>query len=62
VWSTKNTHYRLIDIYRFLLVFLGIEAIFQEPTIYRRLERLSKMTDWLGLEDIYDEQMKEQGG
>ena len=58
-------HYPLIDIFRFLLVSLNIEAILQESTIYRRRERLSKMTDGLGLEDVYGatiERIKAQGG
>jgi len=57
--------YRLIDIYRFLLASLNIEAILQEPTMYRRRERLSKMTDGLGLEDVYGatiERIKAQSG
>ena len=65
VWSTKNTHYRLIDIYRFQVISLGIEASFQELTIYRKGERLSKMIGWLGLEDschVTREQMKAQRG
>ena len=58
-------HYRLIGIFRFLLVSLNVEAILQESTIYRRRERLSKMTDGLGLEDVYGatiERIKAQGG
>ena len=58
-------HYRLIYIFRFLLVSLNIEAILQESTIYRRRERLNKMTDGLGLEDVYSamiERIKAQGG
>ena len=59
-------YYRLIYIYcRFLLASLIIEAILQEPTIHRRRERLSNMTDGLGLEDIYGatiERIKAQGG
>ena len=55
----------LIDIFRFLLVFLNIEAILRESTIYRRRERLRKMTGGLGLGDAYGatiERMKAQGG
>ena len=57
--------YRLICIFRFLLASLNIEAILQEPTVHRRQERLSNMTDGLGLEDVYGvtiERIKEQGG
>ena len=46
-------NYPLIDIFRFLLASLSIEAILHEPTINLRQERLSKMTDGLGLEDAY---------
>jgi len=52
-------------ILRFLLASLNIEAILQEPTIHRRRERLSNMTDGLGLEDVYGatiERIKAQGG
>jgi len=55
----------LIDIYRFLLVSLGIEAILREPTIHRRREGLSNMIDLLGFEDIYHatiERIKALGG
>ena len=58
-------HYQLIDMFRFLLVSLSIEAILQESTIYRRRERLRKMTDGLGLGDVYGatiERIKAQGG
>ena len=58
-------HYRLIGMFRFLLVSLSIEAILQESTIYRRRERLRKMTDGLGLGDVYGatiERIKAQGG
>jgi len=58
-------HYRLIDIFRFLLASLIIEAILQESTLYRRRERLNKITYGLGLEDVYGvmiEQIKEQDG
>ena len=56
--------YRLIDIFRFLLVSLNIEAILQESTLYRRRERLKKITDGLGLGDAYGGtigQIKAQG-
>ena len=36
-------------IYRFLLVSLNIDAILQETTIYRRGQKVSAMTDGLGL-------------
>jgi len=55
----------LIDRSRFLLVALNIEAILQESTIYRRRERLSRMTDGLGLGDAYRmtiERIKMQSG
>jgi len=58
-------NYRLICIFRFLLASLNIEAILQESTIHRRRERLSKITDGLGLEDVYGatiERIKAQGG
>jgi len=51
--------------FRFLLVSLNIEAILQESTIYRRRERLGKITGGLGLEDAYGatiERIKAQGG
>ena len=59
------SHYRLIDIFRFRLASLNIEAILRESTIYRRRERLSKMTAGLGLEDVYGttiERVKAQDG
>ena len=46
-------HYSLIDIFRFRLASLNIEAILREWTIYRRREKLSTMTDGLGLGDVY---------
>nr|AHE80946.1 hypothetical protein [Tuber indicum] len=49
----------------FILVSLNIEAILQESTTYRRRERLSKMTDGLGLGDAYGAtigRIKAQGG
>ena len=39
--------------FRFLLVSLNIEAILQESTMHHRRERLNKMTNELGLEDVY---------
>jgi len=54
-----------MNIYRFLLVSLNIEAILQESTVYRRREQLSKITDGLGLGDAYCttiERIKAQGG
>ena len=46
-------HYSLIDIFRLRLASLSIEAILREWTIYRRREKLSKMSDGLGLGDVY---------
>ena len=43
----------LISVSRFLLVSLNIDSILQESTIYRRRERLRKMTDGLELGDAY---------
>jgi len=57
--------YRLIDIFRFLLVSLNIEAILQESALYRRRERLKKITDGVGLGDAYCgtiERIKAQDG
>jgi len=54
-----------MDIFRFLLVSLNIEAILKESTVYRRRERLRKITGELGLGDAYGatiERMKVQGG
>ena len=59
------SHYWLIYIFRFLLASLNIEAILQGSTIYRRRERLGKITDGLGLEDVYGatiERIRAQGG
>ena len=39
---------------RFILVSLNIKAILQEPTLHRRREKLSAMTNGLGLGDAYD--------
>ena len=67
-WGNDNVNSApdpLIDMLRFLLVSLNIEAILQESTIYRRRERLSKMMDGFGLGDAYDatiERIKAQGG
>ena len=50
---------------RFLLVSLNIDAILHESTIYRRRERLNKITNGLGLGDVYDatiERIKAQAG
>ena len=58
-------HYQLINIFRFLLVSLSIDAILQESTIYRRRERLNEMTGGMGLGGAYDaiiERIKAQGG
>ena len=54
-----------MDIFRFLLVSLNIEAILQESTIYRRRGKLSKVVDGLGFGDIYCatiERIKAHGG
>jgi len=40
-------------VYRFLLVSLNIDAVLQETTIHRRRQKLSTMTDGLGLVDAY---------
>ena len=58
-------NYWLIYIFRFLLASLNIDAIMQESTLYRRRERLNKMIDGLGLEDVYGatiERIKAQRG
>ena len=50
---------------RFLLVSLNIDAILQETTIGRRRQKLSSITDGLGLESAYGEtlgRIKRQGG
>src|SRR5437588_4875552 len=50
---------------RFLLVSLNIDAILQETTIHRRRQKLSTMTDGLGLGDAYGatlDRIKRQGG
>jgi len=39
---------------RFILAFLNIKAILQEPTLHRRREKLDAMTNGLGLGDAYD--------
>jgi len=62
-----GTWSRIISLYifRLLLASLNIEATLQEPAMYRRQERLNKMIDGLGLEDIYGamiEWIKAQGG
>ena len=38
---------------RFLLVSLNIDAVLQETTVYRRRQKLSAITDGLGLRDAY---------
>ena len=40
--------------FRFLLVSLNIDAVLQETTIHRRRQKLSAMTDSLGLGGAYD--------
>ena len=55
----------LIDIFRFLLIYLNIETILQESAVSQRRERLTEITNGLGLEDAYDaaiERIKAQGG
>ena len=57
-------HYWLTDMFRFLLLSVNIEAILQEPTIYQRRERLSKISDGLELGDAYGtmiERIRAQG-
>jgi len=51
--ENHTTGYPLTGIISFRLVSLNIEAILQEPTIYRRRERLSKMTDGSEWKDAY---------
>jgi len=51
--------------FRFLLVFLSIETILQETTIYRRGQRLSAVKNGLGLGGVYEAtlgRIKAQGG
>ena len=63
--AVNPADYPLIDILRFLLASLNIEAILQESTIHRRRERLNSMTDGSGLGDAYCatiERIKAQGG
>jgi len=55
----------LINIFRFLLLSLNIEAILQESTVSRRRERLIEMTNGSGTENAYDaaiERIKTEGG
>src|SRR5437868_4126944 len=64
-WSShfKFTTDRYIS--RFLLASLNVDAILQETTIHRRRQRLSRMTDGLGLGDAYGatlSRIKGQGG
>jgi len=50
---------------RFLLVSLNVDAILKETTIHRRRQKLSTMTDGLGLGDAYGStlnRIKGQGG
>jgi len=52
-------------IFRFLLVSLNIDAVLQETTIHRRRQKLSAMTDGLGLGDAYEAtlgRIRGQGG
>ena len=39
---------------RFLLVFLSIETILQEPTIYQRRQKLSAMRNGVDLGSAYE--------
>ena len=58
-------HSRLICVFRFLLASLNIDGVLQESTVYRRRQRLSQLTDGLGLGGVYDatiERIKAQGG
>ena len=62
VWSAKNTHYRLIDIYRFLLRNGSNLARTDKTPETRKTQQDDSL---VGLEDIYDamiEQIKGQGG
>src|SRR6201996_5116936 len=55
----------LIDISRFLLISLTIDAILGETTAYGRRQKLRTMTEGLNLNDVYGatlERVKEQGG
>ena len=50
---------------RFLLVRLNIDVVLQETTVHRRRQKLSAMTDGLGLGDAYGstlDRIKRQGG
>ena len=52
-------------IYRFLLVRLNIDVVLRETTIHRRRQKLSAMTDGIGLGDAYGAtlgRIKRQGG
>jgi len=55
----------LTDTYRFLLVRLNIDVVLQETTVHRRRQKLSAMTDGLGLGEAYGstlDRIKRQGG
>jgi len=57
--------YTNIYMSRFLLVSLNIDAVLQETTIHRRRQKLSVMTDGLGLGDAYGatlSRIEKQGG
>ena len=56
--DTPPVHYRLINIFRFLLVSLNVSAILQESTINRRRERLGKITDGSQSGNAYDTMIK----
>ena len=58
-------HPPLIDISRFLLISLVMDAILEETTAYDRRQKLKAMTEGLDLKDVYGatlERIKEQGG
>jgi len=51
--------------FRFLLAVLSIQTILQEPTIYRRRQRLSRIKNGLDFGDAYGVtlgRIKAQGG
>jgi len=55
----------LIDMSRFLLISLTIDAILEETTAYDRRQKLRAMTEGLNLKDVYGAtlaRIKEQGG
>ena len=55
----------LTDTSRFLLIWLTMDAILGETTVYGRRQKLRAMTEGLDLKDVYGaciERIKEQGG